>query len=350
MLLIVYLLSKVQFLFQPFVLGFQIMALPFLVSVFFYYTLRPAAHWLQKLKISKPFAILILYGIIAGLFTLFFLLVWPTLRGQLNGFINSLPQLAADFQKQFSRLQQHELLQGLNLNDPNLTTKLSEYIAQGIDAASTYVSGAVSFVTTIVIVIGTVPIMLYYMLKQDKDIYRKTLQITPGPYRRDLRGTLLEIDRILSEFILGRFILCLLLGGMIYLGFVIINLPYSLLLALFAASMNLIPYIGQVLGLIPALIVAFIDAPSMVIWVIVIHFAAQQIEGNLLSPHIYGRKLNIHPVTTISLILVGGSIGGIIGIMTAIPFYLIAKVIAVKLYRFYRKRKKGESADSNFSL
>ncbi|MBJ6361707.1 AI-2E family transporter [Paenibacillus sp. MAHUQ-46] len=302
--------------------------------------MRPAIRWLEKVKNSKAFAILILYGMITGLFTLFFFLVWPTLREQLNSFVNSLPQLAADFQKQFSQLQQHGLLQGMQFNNLSLTSKLSEYIADGINAASAYVSGAVSFVTTIVVVTGTVPIMLYYLLKQDQEFYRKSLRLTPGKYRRDLSGMLLEIDRILSEFILGRFTLCLLLGGMIYIGFLIIDLPYSLLLALFAALMNLIPYIGQIIGLIPALIVAFIDAPSMAIWVIVIHFAAQQIEGNLLSPHIYGRKLNIHPMTTITLLLVAGSIGGIVGIMTAIPFYLIVKIIVVKLYRFYQKRKQ----------
>ncbi|RXZ80684.1 AI-2E family transporter [Paenibacillaceae bacterium] len=343
-LLIIYLMSKIQFVFRPLVIAVQIVSLPFLFSVFFYYMMRPFVGWLQKMKIKKMFAILILYGVIAGVLILFFFLVWPTLRLQLTGFIDSLPQLATDFQKQFEEFQKHDLLQGVNLNDSNLTTKLSDYVAQGINAASNYVSGAVSFVTTFVIVVGTVPIMLYYMLKQDTDAYKITLRSIPVRYKREVRTTLLEIDRILSEFILGRVILCLLLGGMIYIGFLIIGLPYSLLLALVAAVLNLIPYIGQVIGLIPALIVAFIDAPSMVIWVIVINFIAQQIEGNLLSPHIYGRKLSIHPVTTITLILIAGSIGGIIGIMIAIPFYLIVKVIAVKLYRYYVHRKKADPA------
>ncbi|MBD2846964.1 AI-2E family transporter [Paenibacillus sp. IB182496] len=332
-LVIVYLASRVDFIFRPIRVAIDILTMPLLFTVFFYYLLRPLVGMLGRFKLKKPLAILMLYAALAGLFTLFFFLVWPTLRQQTIDFANSLPGVVLDVREQLLRLQDNELVRNVDLRDSDLTSRLSDYVSDLVDTVSTYISSAVSFFTTLVIVVSTVPILLYYMLKEDKSAYRSLMRHLPSPYKREVRDTLLQIDRILSEFILGRVILCFLLGVMIYAGFLIIDLPYSLLLALLLAVLNLIPYIGQFIGMIPALTIAFIDSPTSIIWVLLIVNIAQQIEGNLLSPHIYGRKLDIHPMMTIVLLLIAGSIGGIIGIMIAIPVYLIGKVIAIKLYR-----------------
>ncbi|GGF89432.1 AI-2E family transporter [Paenibacillus abyssi] len=341
-LIMIYLASKIDFVFRPFRLAFDIVVMPVIFSVFFYYILRPFVSKLHHLKMNKALAILLLYALMAGLFILFLFLVWPTLKSQITSFVESLPLLATDFQNQLQQLQNSEIVQGVDINESSLMNKLTDYLSDVINSASEYVSGAVSFITTFIIVISTVPILLYYMLKQDKEAYRKILHTFPPRLRSETRDTLLQIDKILSEFILGRVVLCVLLGIMVYIGFLIIDLPYSLMLALIVAFFNLIPYIGQILAMIPCLIVAFIDSPSSVIWVILIIMIAQQIEGNLLSPHIYGRKLDIHPVVTILLILIAGTISGIIGIMVAIPVYLIAKVILAKLYHHFIEPKISE--------
>ena len=346
-LLIIYLLHKVQFLFEPFVLAFNIVLMPILFSIFFYYLLRPIVGRLQKWKVPRAVGILLIYAVLSGILVLFFFLVWPTLQKQTYDFVNSLPQLANDVRQQINQLQNQELLQGVNLNDSSLTDRLTDYLSDAINYVSDYISGAVSFITTFAIVIGTSPILLYYMLKQDRAGCRKLIRSMPRNWRHEGRKTLLEIDRILSEFILGRVLLCFLLGAMMYGGFLLVGLRYSLLLAIFAAIVNLIPYIGQLIGMVPVVIVAFIDSPTTVIWVLLINLIAQNIESNLLGPHIYGRKLDIHPVTTILTILIAGSIGGIVGIMTAIPLYMITKVLAKKLYTFLIERRDRLSEGSD---
>lgn len=348
-LLIIYLLHKVRFLFEPFVLAFNIVLMPILFTIFFYYLLRPIVGKLHHWKVPRAVSILLIYGVLAGVVVLFFFLVWPTLQEQTYDFINSLPQLANDVRRQIEELQSQELFQGVNLNDSSLTDRLTDYLSNAINSVSDYVSGAVSFFTTFFIVVGTVPILLYYLLKQDRTASRKLIRSLPRNWRHEAHRTLMEIDRILSEFILGRVLLCFLLGAMIYAGFLLIGLRYSLLLAIFAAIVNLIPYIGQIIGMVPVVIVAFIDSPTTVIWVLVINLIAQNVESNLLGPHIYGRKLDIHPVTTILTVLIAGTIGGIVGIMVAIPVYMITKVIAAKVYAYLRQRstRLPERADSS---
>lgn len=337
-LLIIYLFLQIQSIFVPFIKAFNIIMLPILVAIFFYYLLRPIIGYLHRWKIPKGWGILIIYAVAAGLFTLFLLLVWPTLREQIVGFVNNLPQLASDLQKQFNLLQQNRFFQDINQNisQSEINSKLATSLSQLLTRATDSIANAVKVVSNLVIIVSTVPIILYYLLKEDTAAHHKLIDRLPKRYRKDAQEMMTEMDKVLSEFILGRVILCLLLGLMVYIGFLIIGLPYSLLLGLFIAAMNMIPYIGQLLGLIPCMIVAFIDSPSMAIWVLAIVLLAQQIENNLLSPHIYGRKLDIHPLTTILLLLVSGTIGGIIGILVAIPFYLILKIIALRLYDHYR--------------
>ncbi|GJM80602.1 hypothetical protein HMSSN139_30980 [Paenibacillus sp. HMSSN-139] len=119
-------------------------------------------------------------------------------------------------------------------------------------------------------------------------------------------------------------------------------MPYPLLLAVVGALFNFIPYFGALLGAIPCVIVAFTVSPSMVVWVIIIVVVAQQIEGNLISPYIYGKTINIHPLTTIVLLLVAGDFGGILGMILAIPIYMTLKIIVLKAHKLYFAEKIEE--------
>ncbi|GIQ64670.1 UPF0118 membrane protein YueF [Paenibacillus cisolokensis] len=334
-LIIIYLLDKVGFVFRPLVAAFNIVMLPLLFSVFLYYLLRPSVRWLHRRKLNKSAAILLLYLVFGGLTALISTLAWPTLQAQFTSFTNNLPVLLTDLQTQLERLREHAWFRAADPGKLDLSSNLTEYIGRAFNQVTSYITNAVSVLTNVVLIVSTVPVLAYYMLKEDRKAYDALKKRLPGKYRAAVVETLRDMDKVMSEFILGRIILSFLLGIMIYIGFLLIGLPYSLMLALLLAALNMIPYVGQIIGLIPCLIIAFIDGPSTVIGVLIVNVTAQQIEGNLLSPHIYGRKLDIHPLTTILILLAGGSAFGIIGIMFAIPAYLILKIVASRLFRHY---------------
>ncbi|MFD2879464.1 AI-2E family transporter [Paenibacillus rhizoplanae] len=87
----------------------------------------------------------------------------------------------------------------------------------------------------------------------------------------------------------------------------LIGLPYSLLLAVISIPLNFIPYVGSLLAAVPVVIVGFIESPSLAIWSAVVVLIAQQIQDNVLSPVIYGKSLDVHPLTTVLLVLVGAT-------------------------------------------
>lgn len=335
-LLALYLFYKNPFLTEPLQKAFNVVFLPVVLSVFAYYLLRPLVAFLHARKAAKWLSILIVYAVITLLVVAFAILVWPTLETQMFALAERLPQLMQDLQKQLNGLMRSRFVQRIDLGQPDLTGKIAEYSTQLLTRASDYVNQIFTFVSGFVIVISTVPIIVYYALKDDRLLARKLLERTPAKYKSLLKDTMEEIDKAWSGFFVGRVILSLLVGSMALIGLLIVGVPYSLVLAFVIAVTNMIPYIGQLLGMIPALIVAFIDSPVKAVWVVVVILLAQQIEGNVLSPQLYGRRLDIHPITTILLILLSGAIGGIVGIMVVIPIYIFVKIAAVKLFEFYR--------------
>ncbi|QHW32418.1 AI-2E family transporter [Paenibacillus rhizovicinus] len=345
LLLIVYLTAKISFIFKPLLTIFNILIVPFMLAGFCFYLLRPIVSFMVKHRVPKMAAILLIYLIVAALLSLFVGVVWPTLQLQLENFVKGAPQLIEGFKDQLNRLQDNRLLSSFAGDKTDLSTKLSAYLNDAITAASNYVSSVVSVVTNFVIIIATVPIILYYLLKESDHIPSSILHVIPRRYRKDGQDVLADIDDALSGFIVGRVIITCLLAIMLYIGFLIIGLPYSLLLAIVAFFLNIIPYIGQFLGAIPTIIVAFTVSPTMVFWVVVVTVAAQLIESNVLSPSIYGRRLDIHPLTTIVLLLVAGDIAGFLGVILAIPAYMVVKIIIVRIYRLFLAEKVEDLVD-----
>jgi predicted PurR-regulated permease PerM len=342
LLLIIFLTSKVSFLFIPVLTMFNILIVPFMLSGFFYYLFRPLVNCLASKKINKIASILLIYFLLTSMVVIFAILVWPTLQAQVENFVVSAPQLIARFQTQINHIQGNRLVSIFVSSESDLSAKLSDYLNKGITAASNYVTNVLAFITSFVIIVATVPIILYYMLKESSHIPMSILSVVPRRYHPDAKEVMDEIDSALSGFIVGRIIITSLLGVMMYFGYLLIGLPFSLLLAIVATILNIIPYIGPILGAVPVLIVAFIQSPSMALWALVVTLIAQQIESSLLSPHIYGKRLDIHPLTTIVLLLVAGDIAGILGVILAIPAYMVAKIIIVRIYHLFWEEKVEE--------
>lgn len=331
-LLILYLGSKVMFLFTPLLSIINLLLVPMMLSGFMYYLLRPLVRFLEKRKLNRALSILLIYLVFAGLFVLFWILIWPTLREQFQNFIDNMPYLVEGMQNQFNQLRNDPSLSRFFSGDTDLSDKISEYVSNTITWMTNSMSNLIGVISSIVVVIATLPIILYYMLKDGHKLSPILLGLFPRKYRKEGQDMLSDIDSALSGFIVTRVILNVVLGIMLYIGFLFIGLPYSLLLAVISIPLNFIPYVGSLLASIPVLIVGFIESPSMAIWSLVIILVAQQIQDNVLSPIIYGKSLDVHPLTTVVIVLVGGDFFGIIGVLIALPVYMIAKIIFMRIY------------------
>ncbi|MCM3631816.1 AI-2E family transporter [Paenibacillus camelliae] len=336
---IVFLYSKVDYLFTSLYGLIQVIFVPILLAAFFYYLLRPVIRLLAKYRIKKIFSILIIFLILSALIVWFIVAMLPLLQKQFISLIENAPSFFDAIGKQITELQQQEMFRTIFPATDFDWSTVSNYINKGLSSINAYIGSLVSFVSNFTIVLFITPIILFFLLKEGEKLPTRIVNGSPARFKNDVQEMLEEFDKVLSSFIVGRVLVNVFLGVLMYIGFIIIDLPYALLLTTIAVIANFIPFVGAILSSVPIVIVALVDSPSKAIWSLVIILLAQQIQDNLIAPYIFGKQLNIHPLTTIILVLGAGKMGGIIAMIIVIPAYLILKVIAIKVYTLFFKEK-----------
>lgn len=339
-LIIIYLGSLVDFIFKPILSLFSLLIIvPVLLAGFFYYLIRPLVNYLEKLKLRRTIAILLLYVVFAIMIVGFIWGVWPSLSKQVEALERNAPALFNSLANQLEKLESYPLLASIFPEDTNTLTQITEYLNKGFSLLSNYITGLFSFFSNFAIILFTFPIFLYYMLKEGGKFGKKIVSFMPKRFREEGLETMNDIDKALSNFIVGKVLVNLALGVLMYIGFIFIGLPYALLLTVIAVIMNFIPFVGAILSSVPIVIVGLVESPSVAIWSLVIILVAQQIQDNLIAPYIFGKQLEIHPLTTIVLVFAGGDLFGIVGILVIIPVYMVIKIIVTRVYaRFFKDK------------
>jgi predicted PurR-regulated permease PerM len=345
LLLIIWLGSKVSFIFQPLVIFVQTLFFPFLVSGVLFYLFRPIVRFLHHFKVPRGVSILLLYLLVIGAFVLLGFLIGPLLTSQFDALVNNFPTMLEAAKIRFAELNQNPWVnEYINWND--ISNSVINYLKTSYTMIGSNLAGFFGIVTDILLVFVTVPFILFYMLKEGEKAAPYMLRILPDREREHGVLILSDLDNALSSFIKGQVLVCISVGLIVLVGYLIIGMPYALLLALIAMFTNVIPYIGPLLGLIPAIIVASIHSPSMVIKVLIVVLIAQQLEGQFVTPRVLGKNLNIHPLTIILLLLVSGSLAGFFGLILAIPTYAVLKVIVSHTYLLIKLRNQKNGMDS----
>lgn len=342
--LIILVAMKINFIFKPVFLLVQTLFFPFLIAGVLYYLFRPLVNFLESKKIPRTLSILLIYVLFGLLLSLLISLGGPLLKEQVKNFADSTPQLMEAIQDKVTELQQSKWNSQLRQNDSVDVERASEAITKSISsslaAVGTNVMNIIGVIASIVTVFATVPFILYYMLKEGEKAPQHILRLLPARQQKNGRKILADLDEALSSYIQGQILVSFCIGVMLFIGYLVIGLDYSLLLAIFAMFTNVIPFIGPIIAIIPAMIIACIDSPMMVVKVLIVMIVVQQIEGHIISPQVMGKKLEIHPLTIISLLLAAGRIGGVLGLIIAVPVYAVLKVIAQHTNRLWKLRKE----------
>ncbi|SMO85695.1 AI-2E family transporter [Melghirimyces algeriensis] len=349
--LIIFVGMKIKFLFHPLVALVQTLFFPFLCAGVLYYLFRPIVYFLETKGVQRVYSILLIYLLFIGVIVLFIFLVGPLLSKQVTRLVSEFPDLIDSLKARLVELQENpwvgEYFEEKNLE--KLTQDFTDFLSSSITTIVTNIANFFGILANIVVVFVTVPFILFYMLKEGEQAPKQILRLLPSTQRTEGRRIMTDMDKAISSYIQGQVLVSICVGILVYIGYLIIDLDYSLLLALITMFTNVIPFIGPMIGTVPALIVAFIDVDStfMVIKVLIVTVLVQQLEGNFISPQVMGRTLNIHPLTIILLLLVAGSLGGFLGLLLAVPTYAVLKVVVSHTYRLIRLRNRRNAGTSN---
>jgi predicted PurR-regulated permease PerM len=338
-LLIIKYFIEIKSIFNPLFIIFNTILIPLLLGGVLYYITEPLQRLMEKRGVPRWGSLTTIVLLLAAALTGFILLIGSPIASQVNRLVTNAPTLANQMEGTIDFIWD---------NRKNLPPQIEDFINSVTNSiqdiavfSSTWlvnvVSGAVSATFTLILV----PFFFIFMLKDHEKFAPQIYDVFSGDRRLWIKETLEDIDRVLRSYVQGQVLISLILAVMMLIGYLIIGLEYSLLLAMFAFFMNMIPFIGPWVSLVPAVIVALIQDPILVIWVCVITLIAQQVESNLITPNIMGRSLDIHPLTVISLVLAAGNIAGFIGIIVAIPTYAVIKVIVQNIYHERKKIKEA---------
>ncbi|WP_214695272.1 MULTISPECIES: AI-2E family transporter [unclassified Exiguobacterium] len=352
--LVIWVGTEISFVFEPIQVILALVTVPLIVAGLFFYFLVGIVDFLEKrLKGKRALAVaMTLIGLVL-IFTIVFSILGPVLAEQVTSLINAMPSIAKELQQQAfavrDTLMQNEFLSRFMAeNDEifrNLTTNITSYLGELFGNIASSFGQVVGFVTSAVITIVVIPFMLLYMLLDGKRLPDAIVKLLPSSYEKETRHILHDMHETVRSYVNAQLLVAFFIGITSLIGLLIVGIDYAILLALFMMVTNIIPYVGPFLGAIPAVIVAFIQDPIKVIWVIVVVIIVQQIESNVISPLIQGKSLKVHPLTIIIVLLVAGNLAGIIGMLIAVPTYAVAKTVVQNIVRIYKLKEREQYLD-----
>jgi predicted PurR-regulated permease PerM len=291
---------------------------------------------LNARKMPRTVAVLLIYAVFIMSTTVVLMNVIPIFMRQLDEFNEHIPQLAMKAQGLVDNLNSLQFVpDSVRMGINESLAKLEKGISVTV---SNYIDGIGSTIN-MVFVAFIIPFLAFYILKDFQLIEKTVLAIVPKAKRKQVITLLVDIDTALGNYIRGQLLVCVIIGLLAYAGYWLIGMPYALLLACLVAVFNIIPYLGPFFGAAPALIMASTVSLKMVLMVAIVNTICQILEGNVISPQVVGRSLKMHPLFIIFALLVGGEFAGIIGLILAVPFFAVMKVILQHVIMYYVHRR-----------
>jgi predicted PurR-regulated permease PerM len=311
---------------------FYQVVLIFFIAIVIGTVIRPVVTWLHHLGLPRMAGVILVFLLLLSLLVGFILLLFPlivdqgiTVAAAVPGYYQVLRDWMVHFPNQFIvRLSEFlpTLLPGLK---PAQQT--GEQILASATQALDYISMAlrVLFVATAILLLA-----FYWTLEGPKSI-QSILLLFPKDHRKSYDDLISSMETKVGYYIAGQSVLCLVIGVMALIAYLIIGLPNALVLALVAGVLEAVPMVGPLLGAIPAAVIALSISPSKLIWVIVATIIIQQLENSLLVPRVMRKAVGVNPFVSLLAIFAFSSLFGIPGALMAIP---IAAIIQLILDRF----------------
>jgi predicted PurR-regulated permease PerM len=334
-LIIVYLFGKIDYFLWPFQKLIAAIFFPILVSGALYYLLRPLVNGLSR-YIPKTGSILFIFLIIIGVVYAAVHNGSTVVNQQIQQMSQHLPEKVKQLSSESSSIIGRNNARFVSLEVAE--QKLSGYLSGFSMKVSQNIVAIVQTIASIATVFVMIPFILFYFLRDGHKLGHYLLKFIPDEHEDEGNQILQEVDKTLSSYTIGQFIIAITDGALLFVGYLIIGLDNALIVSMFATCMTVVPFVGAIIGVVPALLMGFMQGTFMPLKVLIVLIIVQQLEGNLITPHIMGNRLNIHPLTIILILLISGSIYGFIGILISIPVYSVVKVIISNFLRFYKLR------------
>ncbi len=306
------------------------------VSVILSSAFDPWVDWMQKKGLPRALGISLIYIALLLIITLTFYLMIPPMIGQFNQLMADLPIYTGRFNEFLSGLKSYAAsnnwLDQVNNSLSGATSSLQNATSGLFSTLYNIVGGIFSLVIILVIT--------FYMVVEQGAIKKLIWSLTPENKQSYVMDLFNRMQIKIGLWLRGQLILCLAIFALTYVGLLMLGVKYALILALIAGLTEFIPYLGPLLGAVPAVFIAFTQSPALALFVIILYIVIQQIENNILVPKIMEKAVGMNPIISIAVLIAGFSIAGVMGALLSIPVATAALVVFDDLIHKKRSKEK----------
>jgi len=314
---------------------------PFIAAALLAYISDPFADRLQKLKLPRTAAVIVVFLTTFLLLALLVLLIGPLIRSQIGALFQALPDIA----RQVEQVWLPTLLGWMNV-DPAEDVGIGAFLARYSDLFGSW-SGKIllgvgksgGVLAAAVLSLFLIPILTFYMLRDWDSFLQHLGALVPDSQRDTVFQLARETDSVLGAFLRGQVLVMLALAVIYTLGLSLVGLKFAVAIGVVAGLVSFVPYLGFVFGIgLAGLTVALEPNPLWnLVGVVATFTIAQMIEGSFLTPKLVGDRIGLHPVIVIFAVAAGGQLFGFFGILLALPAAAVLSVLVRFAYHRYLK-------------
>lgn len=303
------------------------------IAVIIVAAIDPAVDSMQKKKIPRPIGTLIIYIILLSLVALSVSFLIPPMAKQLHEFSANFNQYYTGAESSLSNVGDLLRARHIDIGIEKMANEIGNTVGslpKNIFSTTIGVfSGALSFIVILS--------MAFYMSVEEDGIKKFIVSITPAGHKDYAASLTSRIEDKIGRWVAGQLILMILIFILDYIGLSLIGMPYALVLAFIAGVLEAVPYVGPIASAIPGMIIGFLISPIKGFSAFLVYLIAQQFETNVIVPQIMKKALGLNPVATITAILIGFKLLGVLGAIIAVP---MATAISIFIADILEKESK----------
>ena len=319
---------------------------PFVIGGVFAYVLFPAVKGLERLMpwrnrhpdAARVAAISVIYiAALAILIGLLALIIPPAVR-QSTALIEDLPNIYTEAREAVEELVERfadDIPPDVRDKAEEIVADLGDILLSVVQSTLAKTLRTVANTFSFIIGLAIVPVLLFYLLKDGERLVASSLSVFPNNARGHAREVVRIVNESLGAYIRAQLLLMLFVGLIVFVGLLLLDIDFAVLLAIVAGVTEAIPVVGPIIGAVPGIIVTLATDPEKIVWVLALYLASQLLENSLLVPRIQGNAVHMHPVVIMGLLIVASETFGVIGVVAAVPAASVAREVFKYFYRVW---------------
>lgn len=295
---------------------------PFLLAAILAYICNPMVTRMQKKRVPRTLATVLVLLLLAGAFVVMLLVLLPLLAKQVRAIAEQAPAYV-DWLRNFAQPWVERLF-GVQLDVAMIKEWLAEHMAEIQSLAAKLLpsikSGGLVLLAFFVNLV-LVPVVLFYFLRDWNSLLARVDEVIPRRWHGQLVVIAREIDEVLGQFLRGQLLVMLGMSLFYTFGLWLAGLDYALSVGIIAGLVTFVPYLGVIIGVALATLTGLLQFGELtpLIWVWAVFVAANLLEGYVLVPWLVGERIGLHPVAVIFALLAFGQLFGFFGVLLALP-------------------------------